>query len=265
MPRLDILERKDDILQWIQEEQPKAYICKQLNCKQETLNKYLDLMKIEYKGQQSKKGQYKGGAEYKPALYYIENNIPIQSHKLKLKLFREGLKQEKCENCGISEWQGIKLPLELHHKDCNHYNNSLNNLQILCPNCHSIQEGNSGANVKKQAVVMEVVDNAHLECAADGRASSNLADSTNTNFCIDCGKKICYDSIRCKKCEGIRRHSNRIEREELKKLFRTVPFSQIGIQFGVSDNAIRKWCKNYNLPHKVSDIKLISDEDWELI
>ena len=144
--RTDILERKNEILQWIEEERPKAYMCQQLGCKQDTLNSYLKKMGIEYAGQQSKKGQYKGGKEYKPALYYIENNFPIPSHRLKEKLIRDGLKKDCCALCGILNWQGKKLPLELHHKDGNHYNNSLENLEILCPNCHSIQEGNSGAN-----------------------------------------------------------------------------------------------------------------------
>lgn len=147
--RNDILERREEILQWIAEEQPKSYICKQLQCKQETLNSYLKKMGIEYSGQQNKKGQYKGGQEYLPALHYIENNIPIQSHKLKEKLIRDGLKFKKCELCGIEKWLGVEIPLELHHKNGNHYDNSLENLQILCPNCHSIQPGNSGANMKR--------------------------------------------------------------------------------------------------------------------
>jgi 5-methylcytosine-specific restriction endonuclease McrA len=66
---------------------------------------------------------------------------------LKEKLLKDGLKEEKCELCGLSIWQGIKLPLELHHKNGNHLDNSYDNLMILCPNCHSIQDGNSGANV----------------------------------------------------------------------------------------------------------------------
>lgn len=144
--RTDILERKEDILRWIEEEKPKSYMCQQLNCKPETLNSYMKKMGIEYAGQQAKKGQYKGGEQYKSALYYIENNLPINSHKLKIKLIRDGLKQDCCEICGMSEWFGVKLPLELHHKDGNHHNNELSNLGILCPNCHSIQEGNSGAN-----------------------------------------------------------------------------------------------------------------------
>ena len=146
--RTDILDRKQDILCWIEEEKTKAYMCQQLGCKQETLNSYLKKMGIIYEGQQAKKGQYKGGNEYKPALYYIDNNIPIASHKLKEKLIRDGLKPAYCEICGISLWQGKNLPLELHHKDGDHFNNQLNNLEILCPNCHSIQPGNAGANIK---------------------------------------------------------------------------------------------------------------------
>ena len=145
--RTDILERKDDILKWIEEEQPKRYICQQLGCKPETLNSYMKKMGIEYAGQKAKKGQYKGGTEYKPATYYIENNIPINSHKLKKKLIRDGLKEEKCELCGIRMWYDRKIPLELHHKNNNHLDNCLENLMILCPNCHAIMGNNSGANV----------------------------------------------------------------------------------------------------------------------
>lgn len=146
--RTDILERKAEILQWIQEERPKNYICQQLQCKQETLNLYLKKMNIEYAGQQNKKGQQKGGCTYRPANYYFNNLHPIQSSKLREKLFIDGLKEKKCEICGASQWQGIDLPLELHHKNNNHSDNSFDNLQILCPNCHSIQEGNSGAAIK---------------------------------------------------------------------------------------------------------------------
>lgn len=145
--RTDILERKEEILQWIQEEQPKRYIAQQLNCKQETLNSYLKKMDIEYKGQQSKKGQKKGSNIYRPASYYIKNNIPIPSYRLKEKLIRDGIKENKCEICGISKWLNVDIPLELHHKDGNHYNNQLENLEILCPNCHAIQPGNSGASI----------------------------------------------------------------------------------------------------------------------
>ena len=53
--------------------------------------------------------------------------------------------------------------------------------------------------------------------------------------------------------------------QELKQLIRTLPFTKIGEKFGVSDNAIRKWCKVENLPSKVSEIKKYSDADWKII
>ena len=58
-----------------------------------------------------------------------------------------------------------------------------------------------------------------------------------------------------------RKQVDRPSREELKKLIRSTPYVQIG---RLSDNAVRKWVKSYNLPHKVSDIKAYSDKDWEL-
>lgn len=135
-------------MQWIEEKRPKCWIAQQLGCKQQTLNSYLKKMGIEYSGQQAKKGQRKGNS-YKTADHYINSNQHITSCKLREKLIRDGIKEKKCEMCGISVWFGKELPLELHHKDGNHYNNELTNLEILCPNCHSIQEGNSGANIGK--------------------------------------------------------------------------------------------------------------------
>ena len=48
-------------------------------------------------------------------------------------------------------------------------------------------------------------------------------------------------------------------------MIRTLPFTKIGEKYGVSDNAVRKWCKSRNLPYKKTDIKNYSDEEWELI
>lgn len=84
-------------------------------------------------------------------------------------------------------------------------------------------------------------------------------------YCIDCGKEITKGCKRCLNCENARRQTSLITREELKNLIRTKPFVQIGKQFNVSDNTIRKWCDKYNLPRKVSEIKKYSDEEWKKI
>ena len=160
--RTDILERKEDILRWIEENQSKAFMCRELKCKPETLNSYLQKMNIEYNGNKGGKG-IKINPNYMTTEDYIKNSTCIKSQLLKIKLIRDGIKEDKCEICGVSIWQGVKLPLELHHKDGNHFNNDLNNLQILCPNCHSIQEGNSGANAGRYAVVSELAQETDLE------------------------------------------------------------------------------------------------------
>lgn len=69
---------------------------------------------------------------------YLNNNYFIKSYNLKRRLFIEGYKQKKCENCGLSEWMGVGIPLELDHIDGDNQNNNINNLKILCPNCHSL-------------------------------------------------------------------------------------------------------------------------------
>jgi len=82
--------------------------------------------------------------------------------------------------------------------------------------------------------------------------------SNRKNFCQDCKKPISSTAIRCRKCENKRRINNNqkpVSREELKQLIRTIPFTEIGKKYNVSDNAIKKWCISYNLPSKKMDIK----------
>ena len=57
---------------------------------------------------------------------------------------------EKCNFCGISEWMGKPISLELEHKDGNHHNNTRNNLEALCPNCHSQTPTFRGRNIKNK-------------------------------------------------------------------------------------------------------------------
>ena len=61
----------------------------------------------------------------------------MQSFKLKNLLIKFGFKQHLCECCKLKEWNNKPIPLELHHKDGNKYNNTLSNLILLCPNCHA--------------------------------------------------------------------------------------------------------------------------------
>lgn len=58
----------------------------------------------------------------------------------------------QCECCGNSEWNGLPIPLQVHHIDGNHYNNEINNLQILCPNCHAQTDSYCGKNASRKTI-----------------------------------------------------------------------------------------------------------------
>lgn len=87
-------------------------------------------------------------APKRPISAYLSNSHRIGSHRLKLRLFKDGLKEKRCERCGISEWQGEPAPLELEHINGNHDDNRLENLLVLCPNCHALTSTYRGKNKK---------------------------------------------------------------------------------------------------------------------
>ena len=69
-----------------------------------------------------------------------------QSYKLKRRLLKEGLKEQRCECCGLEKWQGMPIPLELHHVNGDNRDNRIENLQLLCPNCHALTDTYRGLN-----------------------------------------------------------------------------------------------------------------------
>ena len=147
MKRTDINERKEEILQWVSENRTKAWMAKELNCNPKTVASKLIEMGIDYKGNPSHKGEHIEKS-YIPAKEYLGTDKTISSYKLKIKLLKEGIKDCQCERCGNSLWLGEQIPLELHHKDGNPFNNNLDNLELLCPNCHSFTENYRAKNKK---------------------------------------------------------------------------------------------------------------------
>lgn len=173
---------------------------------------------------------------------FIENSTADQSTLRRW--YKKGQYTEyKCSICGLEPfWNGKELTLILDHINGIRNDDRLENLHWVCPNCNYQLDTTNGKNQK------------HKE--------------HTINYCIDCGKPISKKAIRCLVCSNKARSSDTVEqvtREELKKLIRIMPFTQIGEKFGVSDNAVRNWCDKYNLPRKTSEIKALSDEDWKKI
>ncbi len=71
---------------------------------------------------------------------------------LKRRLISAGLLPDHCQSCGISQWSGRPLALELHHVNGDGLDNRLANLEILCPNCHSQTDSWGGRNSRRPAL-----------------------------------------------------------------------------------------------------------------
>jgi DNA-binding transcriptional ArsR family regulator len=82
-----------------------------------------------------------------PIELYLVDGRTVNRQHLKQRLLGAGLKVARCEVCGISEWRGEPLSLALHHINGDGLDNRLENLQLLCPNCHSQTPNFSGRNV----------------------------------------------------------------------------------------------------------------------
>lgn len=157
------------------------------------------------------------------------------SSLLRNKLIKSGIKTfEKCECCGISEWMGKPITIQLHHKDGDHTNNEIDNIAELCPNCHS--QTDSYAKQKGNDLNLSL---------------PKIRKEKVKNFCLSCGKEIYPGGKYCVACENKRRweNSNRPSKEiliEESKNF--VSYVELGKKYNVSDNTIKKWFLSYDLP-----------------
>lgn len=143
------------------------------------------------------------------------------SSALKHRLMKAGLLSYECEICGLSRWRGAELSLQLDHKNGDRYDNRLENLRLLCPNCHSQTATYGGRKLK-------------------------------TSFCQDCGGSTSSNKYeRCHKCES----KNRLGKgtiidwpsvEELKHMVAKTSYVEVGRQLGVTDNAVRKHIERHS-------------------
>ena len=152
----------------------------------------------------------------------LVENSNYGSYHLKQKLLSKNILENKCYTCNNKgEWCGKKLSLQLDHINGTNNDNRLENLRLLCPNCHSQTETFSGKRNKIN------------------------------NLCEDCGEKIHRQSKKCYRCscisKGINQRKFQISKKELEDLINNYPMTTIGKMLGVSDNAVRKRCISLNI------------------
>jgi len=227
--RTDILERKGEILQWIEEERSKRFMCEQVHCKPETLNGWLRKMEIVYSGNKGSRG-FARPLQRKTFYEYVSDGSP-ETYKAKKKLIEDGIKDHVCEKCGLSEWLGEPIPIELHHVDGNRFNFDLENLRILCPNCHAKEPNNSGASNKKVRV-----------------KKPRVLKKKKRYCCITCGAEVSLKNGECVSCAYKKREkADWPDAAALKKLVWDVPMTLIAKNLGVSGKAVAKRCSKLGI------------------
>lgn len=90
--------------------------------------------------------RYKQIKPAKPINEVLIKDSYHNSNHLRTRLLNEGIKERKCERCGNSNCEGFPISLELHHVNGDKFDNRLENLQILCPNCHALTHNYRGKN-----------------------------------------------------------------------------------------------------------------------
>lgn len=152
---------KEQFIQAVKENKSYAGVMKQLGLipaggNYETVKKKITKLNLDISHFTGK--GWNVGLKFKPKTarplseILIENSN-YQSYKLLRRLLKEGVKQRMCERCNNIEWEDNPIPLELHHINGIHSDNRLENLQVLCPNCHALTDNYRGKNTKKSATV----------------------------------------------------------------------------------------------------------------
>ena len=115
--------------------------------------------------------------------------------------------------------------LELHHIDGNKHNNELENIQILCPNCHAQTSTNSGKSGNR-------------------KINRNNQNNKIKHYC-ECGKEIKKRSKRCSICDKInqKRVKDKPTKEKLILMIKETSLEAVGRKYNVSGNAVKKWIK----------------------
>ena len=135
----------------------------------------------------------------------------------------------------------------VHHKDENRKNNSVDNLMVF----------KTKSDHTAYHCGCDVALDGDIYIAIKKGKKSETGKHWIVNTCPFCGGEKSYTAIMCNDCRNKYNARNIPEKDKLKQLIYKYNMCEIGRMFGVSDNAVRKWCKKYKLPYKAKDIKLL--------
>jgi hypothetical protein len=168
--------------------------------------------------------------EPRPLAEYLTERSTYSRGALKRRLFAEGLKQRRCELCGVGElWHERRMSLVLDHVNGVADDNRLENLQIVCPNCAATLDTHCGRNKPRTCP----------SCETLFRPSSK-----DQRYCTH-GCWLASPEMKALNEKPSRRKVARPTYEQLLADLRELSWVAVGRKYGVSDNAVRKWLRRY--------------------
>jgi hypothetical protein len=191
------------------------------------------------------------GKRFKLEDILIENSTYTNNERLKIRLINAELKEYKCEECELTEWNGKKISLHLDHKNGNNLDNRIENLRLLCPNCHSQTETycNSKIICNSSELKKNRFENKNnLEQNVEKIKiikNKTIKPIKSINYC-ECGKEICNRAKQCKSCvkkQQKRKVENRPTQDDLILIVKESSLEAVGRKYGVSGNTVKKWIK----------------------
>jgi transposase-like protein len=252
-------ERKEFYIDLIKNSNSLIEVCRKANIVPTTGN-YDTLKKVIRENQIDishfkRLGGINGGGIKKDISEYLINGIKVSTFKLKNRLLKEGYKEYRCEKCKNTEWYGKPIPLELHHINGDNTDNRLENLQLLCPNCHSFTDTYGGKNQKlnkRKKLSKEEND----EIIKNSYAKESIKSiSKKTSHSERTVKKVLNENgISVNKNKQVKENNDKKIPFIVDSLRRTKSFSGTAREFGVSDNAIKKLLVSRGYPSHIKEI-----------
>lgn len=191
---------------------------------------------------------------------YLSNKQYVRLPSLRKYLINFGFKEAKCEVCGLSEWLGKPIPLELHHKNGDHYNNHLENLEILCPTCHAQKtNGSNNPSSSKYApsLMPESTANIAVPESVGVLATAERSPKQPELVVVTCCKclksfSVSASAARTRKyCSRACFYAGRppaIAKDKLLSvLAKSISYTETGKLLGISRERVRSLCVRFNL------------------